>query len=123
MKDMDAPRIGGPLLGRLGVSHGVVAGGVIASLCLVWSPGMVRAESASSQPPMEVTSDTPEYCLELAHRVNNLVEVAQAKPPQQVADLQVEGKRMCEHGETRGGIMRLRQAILLMKHEDPPTNP
>lgn len=72
---------------------------------------------------MEVTSDTPEYCLELADRVNNLVEVAQAKPPQQVADLQVEGKRMCAHGQTRGGIMRLRQAILLMKHDDQPTNP
>jgi hypothetical protein len=120
---MDASRIGGPLFGRLGVSRGVVAGGLIAFLCLAWPPGMLRAESKAPQPPMEVTSDTPEYCLQLADRVNNLVEVAQAKPPQQVADLQVEGKRMCEHGQTRGGIMRLRQAILLMKHDDSQTNP
>ena len=123
MKDIDASRVGGPLSGRLGISHGVLAGGMIACLGLVWSPHLLWAQSRTPQPPMEVTSDTPEYCLQLADRVNSLVEVAQAKPPQQVADLQDEGKRMCEHGQTRGGIMRLRQAIVIMKHDDTPHGP
>jgi hypothetical protein len=120
---MDASGIGRPLSDRLRTSPGVMAGGLIASLCLIWPSSMPQAESKAPQTPMEVTSDTPEYCLELADRVNNLVEVSQSKPPQQVADLQVQGKEMCEHGQTRGGIMRLRQAILLMKHGDQATNP
>ena len=123
MKDMDAPRTGAPLLGRMGIAHGVVASGVIACLGLAWQPGLSQAESKAPQPPMEVTTDTPEYCLQLEDKVNNLVEVAQTKPPQQVSYLQDEGKRMCDHGQTRGGIMRLRQAILLMKHDGPPAGP
>ncbi len=108
---------------RMRISHGLVAVGILACLGFAWPPRLLRAESKPPQPPMEVTTDTTEYCLQLAERVNSLVGVAPAKPPQQVAYLQDEGKRMCEHGQTRGGILRLRQAILLMKHDDSPAAP
>ena len=73
--------------------------------------------------PMEITTDTPEYCQKLLSRIGELVRLATAPVPHEASDLTAEGQRMCNHGQTRGGIMRLRQAILLMKHEDPPTNP
>jgi len=76
------------------------------------------AETGLQQAPMEVTTDTPEYCHQLADRVHTL-EVASGKPPREVSDLSVEGQKMCDHGQTRGGIMRLRQAILIMKHDAP----
>ena len=68
--------------------------------------------------PMEVTSDTPEYCLHLLDRVSELVRSATAPVPQDVTDLTTEGHRMCAHGRTRSGIMRLRSALMIMeKHE------
>jgi hypothetical protein len=68
--------------------------------------------------PMEVTTDTPEYCVQLADKVHTLASDAVVKPPREVSDLSAEGQRMCAHGQTRPGIMRLRRAIMLMKHED-----
>ncbi len=66
-----------------------------------------------------VTSDTPEYCLQLFDRVSELVRVAETPPPQEVTALSSEGQRMCDQGKTRGGIMRLRRALILMTHEAP----
>jgi hypothetical protein len=66
-----------------------------------------------------VTSDTPEYCLQLLDRVSELVRVAEAPPPEEVTSLSSEGRRMCDQGKTRGGIMRLRRALLLMTHQEP----
>jgi hypothetical protein len=123
MKETATSRIGSLASRRSGIPYGVVAGGLMACLGLTGAPRALQAESKPSPPPMEVTTDTPEYCSQLADRVNSLVEIAATKPPQQVAYLQVEGKRMCEQGQTRGGIMRLRQAILLMKHDGAPAGP
>jgi hypothetical protein len=64
---------------------------------------------------MEVTSDTPEYCLELLDRVSELVRLAATPTPREVTDLTTEGHRMCAHGQTRGGIMRLRSALMIME--------
>ncbi|MDR3530842.1 MAG: hypothetical protein P4L90_09850 [Rhodopila sp.] len=68
--------------------------------------------------PMEVTSDTPEYCLQLLDRVSDLVRLATTAVPREVSVLTTEGQRMCDHGQTRGGIMRLRRALLLMEGGD-----
>jgi hypothetical protein len=79
-------------------------------------PGLVNAQLESVQAkPMEVTSDTPEYCLHLVDRVSALVRLATAPVPHEVTDLSTEGQQMCAHGQTRGGIMRLRNALLLMQ--------
>ena len=68
--------------------------------------------------PQRVTSDTPEYCLHLLDRVSELVRVAAVPPPQEVTYLSSEGQRMCDQGQTRGGILRLRRALMLMMHPD-----
>jgi hypothetical protein len=64
---------------------------------------------------MEITTDTPEYCQKLLHRVSELVRLASTPVPRDVVDLTAEGQRMCDHGQPRGGIMRLRSALLLME--------
>jgi hypothetical protein len=80
------------------------------------SPGPVAAQDQMVQSkPMEVTSDTPEYCLHLLDRVSELVRVATVPVPREVTDLATEGHRMCAHGQTRGGIMRLRSALMMME--------
>ena len=70
----------------------------------------------SQSPPQQVISDTPQYCLHLLDRVSELVRVAGSPPPQEVTFLSSEGQRMCDQGQTRGGIMRLRRALMLMMH-------
>jgi len=75
------------------------------------------APVASQPPPQQVTSDTPEYCLHLLDRVSEMVRVAGSSPPQEVTVLSSEGQRMCDQGQTRGGILRLRRALMLMMHQ------
>jgi hypothetical protein len=70
------------------------------------------------QPPQLVTSDTPEYCLHLMDRVSEMVRAAGSPPPREVTFLSGEGQRMCDQGHTRGGIMRLRRALVLMMHRN-----
>ena len=80
------------------------------------SPRPVVAQDQIVQAnPMVVTSDTPEYCLHLLDRVSELVRVATLPVPREVTDLTTEGHRMCAHGQTRGGIMRLRSALMIME--------
>lgn len=68
--------------------------------------------------PQQVTSDTPEYCLHLLDRVSELVRVSALPPPEKVASLSSEGQKMCDQGQTRGGILRLRRALILMKQQN-----
>jgi hypothetical protein len=111
-----------PRFGRIALSGGVLAGGVLTWAGLTLPAPRAMAGSGQQQTPMEVTTDTPEYCHQLADRVHMLVQFASAKPPREVADLSVEGEKMCDHGQTRGGIMRLREAILMMKHDGPSSS-
>ncbi len=73
------------------------------------------AQVAPSSGPMEITTDTPEYCQKLLHRVGNMVRLATEPVPAEVTDLTSEGQRMCDHGQTRGGIMRVRSALKIME--------
>jgi hypothetical protein len=97
----------------------MLVGGMLTLVGLTLPTTRAVAQTESQQTPMEVTTDTPEYCHQLADRVHTL-EVASGKPPREVSVLSVEGQKMCDQGQTRGGIMRLRKAILIMKHDDPP---
>ena len=81
----------------------------------------VAAQQARDAGPMEITTDTPEYCLYLRDRVYDLVHLASSPPPKEVTDLSTEGQRMCDQGQTRGGIMRLRRALMLMMHDSGTT--
>jgi hypothetical protein len=78
--------------------------------------GPVAAELHLAQAnPMEITTDTPAYCLHLLDRVSDLVRLAATPVPHDVTDLTTEGQRMCATGQTRGGIMRLRSALMMME--------
>lgn len=74
---------------------------------------------AGQSMPAQVTTDTPQYCLQLLDRVSELVRV-RAHPPEEVTSLSTEGQRMCDQGETRGGIMRLRRALVLLRQSAEP---
>jgi hypothetical protein len=99
---------------------------VILIVCLALAPcvwfvtagGPVAAQQAGDPDTLEVTTDTLEYCQYLHTRVDSQVHLASTPPPREVTDLSAEGERMCEHGQTRGGIMRLRRALLLLMHGD-----
>jgi hypothetical protein len=82
------------------------------------------ATAALSQPapppptggPAFVTTDTPEYCEKLAERVAR-AEHVRPDPPRAVEELAEEGHRMCASGLIRGGLVRLRRALLMLRTE------
>jgi hypothetical protein len=74
---------------------------------------------AGESTPETVTSDTLSYCRHLALQLDQL-KSANSNPPQTVNELYVAGKDMCESGSIRGGILRLRSAIVMLLH--PPPN-
>jgi hypothetical protein len=93
----------------------LVALGALPSISA--DPITAQAQAAQSS-PMVVTSDTPEYCLQLLDRISEMVRLAAAPVPREVTDLTTEGHRMCAHGQTRSGIMRLRSALMIMEKGD-----
>ena len=92
---------------------------IVLGAMAIGAPGGLDAQDRVGQSsPMEVTTDTPEYCLHLLDRVSELVRIATAPVPREVTDLTTEGHRMCAHGQIRGGIMRLRSAVMIMETGD-----
>jgi hypothetical protein len=82
---------------------------------LVLAAGRLGAEG----PPVQVTTDTRAYCLHLLDRVSELVRNASEPPPDDVTTLASEGQKMCALGQVRGGIMRLRRAVMLLDRQSP----
>jgi hypothetical protein len=66
--------------------------------------------------PLRVTTDTPEYCETLAQRVAR-AEQARPDAPRRVEELAEEGHQMCTTGLIRGGLVRLRRALLMLRSE------
>lgn len=97
----------------------LIAIGVLRT-CSVGSA--VAQNQVASTNPMEVISDTPEYCLHLLDRVSKQVRLAIEPVPHDVTDLTTEGHRMCTSGQTRGGIMRLRSALMMMEKSTGTTH-
>jgi hypothetical protein len=99
----------------------------LAGACLplgVWllipgAPVSAQLRSGASS-PMEVTTDTPEYCQKLLHRIGELARLATVPVPHEASDLTTEGQKMCDHGQTRSGIMRLRSALMIMEKDEGP---
>jgi len=117
---MSAPLTGQAMAGRMpNMSPSLRMTGLAgAASCLGLAAMVLGTPPVSGQPQVqEVTSDTPEYCLHLLDQVSELVRVAETPPPQEVTSLSAEGQRMCDQGQTRGGILRLRRALLLMMRQ------
>jgi len=72
----------------------------------------------ADEPGIPLNTDTPAYCTQLARQVaehhSGLLDVQR---------LLGEGREMCEHGQIRGGIRRLRRALVILhhRHDDPQT--
>lgn len=75
--------------------------------------GMAVSAHGQSRDPI-ITSDTPAYCGVLKNRINGLTRGGAVS--NEAVTLSAEGERMCEQGQIRGGIMRLRRAIAIMRH-------
>ncbi len=86
-----------------------------ALLPVLVSTGAGRAED----PPVQIiTTDTPEYCVTLQQMVEGL-----HSPMPEVKHLLNEGRLMCDHGDIRPGIARLRRALILGRHQVIPQTP
>jgi len=95
------------LSGRL---YALVAVPLAIGLGVEVMPRPVSGQTA----PQQVTTDTPEYCLQLLDRISELARIT-VNPPQEATSLSAEGQRMCNQGKTRGGILRLRRALVLLR--------
>ncbi len=87
---------------------------------LLASLGLCGRGLADEPPSFALTTDTPAYCAQLVRQV--------AERRSQSLDVQrllAEGREMCEDGEIRGGIRRLRRALVLLHHrairDEPPS--
>ncbi len=80
------------------------------ALIMALGLGVGLPSVAWADEPMPVTSDTPAYCLGLAQRM----EDAGSMPPQ-MRVLWEQGRELCEHGHIRGGLMRLRRAMMISR--------
>ena len=70
-------------------------------------------------PPARVTSDSPEFCAQLADEVRE-EELAHQRMPvsEEVRTLGQEGQRMCGEGHVRPGILRLRRALQILRGDE-----
>jgi hypothetical protein len=83
--------------------------------CGLTAFGLTGPACAESRDPI-VTSDTVEYCGVLMDRITGITRATAAPLPTEAAVLSQEGERMCVHGQTRGGIMRLRRALEIIRN-------
>jgi hypothetical protein len=77
--------------------------------------GVLVSSAGGDGIPAVVTTDSPEYCQKLFDRIGQVLHTAAAPPPTEVASLSTEGQHMCNDGLTRGGILRLRRALLILE--------
>ena len=81
---------------------------------LVMTGGLVGPAGGDTEPAV-VTTDSPAYCQTLFERIRQAIQAATTPPPVEVASLSTEGNRMCNDGLMRGGILRLRRALLILE--------
>ncbi|HTU52858.1 MAG TPA: hypothetical protein VMF62_02690 [Acetobacteraceae bacterium] len=75
-----------------------------------------QAQTPAQIPAMPLLTDTPQYCVELSNEVEEDRQALVSPAPPEVEQLAEEGRRLCALGEVRGGIARLRRAVVLL-HE------
>jgi hypothetical protein len=84
---------------------------LLTTLPSLAAPGALAQEV----PTAAITTDTLEYCVSLQHMV-----LQRGSRLPDVQRLLNEGRRMCDHGEIRVGIWKLRQAMILSRRPVEP---
>jgi hypothetical protein len=75
---------------------------------------------AQEQPSFVVTTDTAQYCAQLGREIVSRQSRAADLPHVEVQRLLAEGRDMCARGAIRGGIARLRRALVILHHRSAP---
>ena len=83
---------------------------LVAGLILLATPPSV----AGAETPPRITTDSSEYCAELAMRLAAM-PAAQEEPARSLA---AEGRRLCESGHPRTGVAKLRRAMRAARPEE-----
>ena len=96
-------------------SEALLVACAVLQLAAITQVCMSQPAGAQSRDP-PVTSDSTEYCDVLLNKFAGLARDAAMPPPTEAAELSEEGERMCVHGQIRGGIMRLRRALIILRH-------
>ena len=78
---------------------------------------LVAGVPGGQSPPAVVTTDTPAYCRELSNKLTELVRIAPRPPDDEVLSMGAEGRHLCDEGQIRNGIRRLRSGVMLMMHD------
>lgn len=84
-------------------------------LVLWFGVGLPSGVSPAADDPPRVITDSSDYCRQLRLMVEEVVRQTAAAPPWGVAMLTEEGGRMCDRGLVRGGIVRLRRALMMLR--------
>ena len=79
------------------------------------APVSGQPTETSTDAPVRVTTDSMEYCHQLSEMIARMNRASSQPPPAEVSDLSSQGQRMCDEGQVRGGIMRLRRAVTLLR--------
>ena len=95
--------------------HAAVTALLLAGGWAVWAPHTVNGQEAASAPEA-VTTEGAEYCAHLQQKYAAIGHAAADPAAAEAATLSDEGARMCGHGNTRAGILRLRRALVLIMH-------
>jgi hypothetical protein len=87
-----------------------------AAIWLGYGLGQTMAQPAPRQfyPLPGMTTDGPEYC---GHLVGEFTREQQLRPPASAYArmLAADGREMCDRGHLKGGIERLRRALILLR--------
>ena len=107
-------------LSRVLMLSGVVLAVALAALAVrrTEMPAPVPP-SATAEGALRITSDTLAYCQHLRAQVNALMRREGGVASAEVMRLRATGQRLCAEGEVRGGVLRLRGAVLLLMHRSP----
>jgi hypothetical protein len=95
-----------------------IAGFAVLLLALSLGIGGAALRAGAQSAPVEVTTDTSDYCQRLSDQVDAKMRTM-TPPPPEIIRLSDEGTRLCEEGQVRGGILRLRRAWLMIAHPEP----
>lgn len=78
--------------------------------------GTTASTAGGSTNAEAVTTEDGRYCAHLQAKVAQVEQDTLQPPLQEAVSLSAEGTRLCEEGNVRGGIRRLRRALVLMMH-------